>query len=171
MRNESRPIIAAAGTAIGALMLASPSHAAVTVGTLACNVGGGPGFIIASSRPLSCTFNGPAGPEHYSGNVTKFGMDIGYLSGGEIVWDVVAPSPAPAPGMLAGSYAGVTGSAAVGVGAGANVLVGGSSRSFTLQPVSVEGETGLDVAAGVEAMNLQYRPPAGPPPSPVPPRG
>jgi hypothetical protein len=160
MRRNAGPILLAAGAALAALLVATPGRAAVDVGTLACNIGGGPGFIIGSSRPVACTYNGPAGPEHYFGNVSKLGMDIGFLNGGRMVWDVVAPNaaPAPTPGMLAGNYVGVTGSAAVGVGAGANVLVGGNGQSFTLQPVSIEGQTGLDVAAGLEQMNLYYRP-------------
>ncbi|HEV2300320.1 MAG TPA: DUF992 domain-containing protein [Stellaceae bacterium] len=160
MRNHARPFIAAAGAAAGALLLAASAQAAVDVGTLACNIGGGPGFIIASVRPIACTYNGPAGTERYAGTVSKFGMDIGYLNGGQLLWDVISPNGAPGParGMLTGSYTGVTGSAAVGVGAGANVLVGGSGGSFSLQPVSVEGQSGLDVAAGVEGMNLQYQP-------------
>lgn len=160
MHGYARPLIAAAGAAIAALSLAASARAAVDVGMLACNIGGGPGYIIGSVRPLSCTYSGPAGPEHYAGTVSKFGMDIGYLNGGRLVWDVISPNGAPGParGMLTGNYTGVTGSAAVGVGAGANVLVGGSGRSFTLQPVSVEGQSGLDVAAGVEGMSLSYQP-------------
>jgi hypothetical protein len=160
MRRNAGAILVAAGAAIGSFLVVMPGRAAVDVGTLACNIGGGPGFIIGSSRPVACTYNGPTGPEHYFGNVSKLGMDIGYLSGGRMIWNVFAPNAAPGParGMLAGSYAGVTGSAAVGVGAGANVLVGGNGQSFTLQPVSVEGQTGLDVAAGLESMNLQYQP-------------
>ncbi len=160
MRSHARSAMVAAGVALGALMLATPGQAAIDVGTLACNVGGGPGFIIGSSRPINCTFDGPAGPEHYLGSVSKLGVDIGWLSGGRILWDVFAPNGAPGParGMLTGNYVGATGSAAVGVGAGANVLVGGFGRSFSLQPVSIEGLSGLDVAAGLESMSLRYVP-------------
>jgi Protein of unknown function (DUF992) len=160
MRSCARSAFVAAGVALGALTLATPGQAAIDIGTLACNIGGGPGFIIGSSRPINCTYNGPAGPEHYLGSVSKVGMDIGWLNGGQMIWDVVAPNGAPGParGMLTGNYVGATGSAAVGVGAGANVLVGGSGRSFTLQPVSIEGQSGLDVAAGLESMNLRYVP-------------
>jgi hypothetical protein len=37
-------------------------------------------------------------------------------------------------------------------------LIGGSSRSFTLQPVSVEGQSGVDVSAGLATINLQFAP-------------
>lgn len=163
MRRNVGPILLAAGTAIGALLTATPGRAAVDVGTLACNIGGGPGYVIGSSHPIACTYNGPAGIEHYTGNIAKLGMDIGYLRGGRMIWHVVAPTAAPRPvrGMLSGTYTGVTGGAAVGVGAGANVLVGGSGRSFSLQPVSFEGERGLDVAAGIEEMHLRYQPSRG----------
>jgi len=151
-------VIASSIVAIGALMLGRPGWADVQTGTLACSVGEGAGFIIGSSRPLNCTYSGPAGVEHYTGNIAKVGVDIGYLAGGQIVWAVVAPTAYPGAGSLAGSYGGVTASAAVGPGVGANALVGGSARSFALQPVSVEGQLGFDVSAGLAMVNLQYAP-------------
>src|SRR6202011_1339062 len=126
---------------------------AVKAGVLNCNVASGFGFIFGSSRAVNCTFS-PAGgpPQHYVGAINKFGVDIGYLQGGIIVWTVVAPTANLAPGSLSGTYAGATGSATVGVGVGANVLVGGSGNSAALQPVSIEGTTGLNVAAGIAEM-------------------
>ncbi|MGA8549319.1 MAG: DUF992 domain-containing protein, partial [Stellaceae bacterium] len=85
-----------------------------------------------------------------------FGVDIGYTQGGVLVWAVFAPTANVAPGVLAGSYIGATGSATVGVGAGANVLIGGSNRTISLQPVSIEGNTGLNIAAGIGAISLRY---------------
>ena len=82
-------------------------------------------------------------------------MDIGYLNAAVMVWAVFAPTADLKPGSLAGDYAGVSGSATVGVGVGANVLVGGSNNSFSLQPVSIEGSTGLNVAAGIASMSLE----------------
>ena len=158
MRSSAYPVIASAGIVIGALMLGTPAQADIQAGTLTCNVGGGPGFIIRSSRPLNCTYSGPVGPEHYVGNIAKLGVDIGYLQGGEMIWAVVGQTAYPGPGSLAGSYGGVTASAAIGVGAGANALVGGSNRSFSLQPVSLEGQTGLDFSGGLATINLQYAP-------------
>jgi hypothetical protein len=132
----------------------------VQVGVLTCNVAGGFGFVLGSSRSVNCTF-APAGgglPQHYTGSIDKFGVDIGYVQGGVLIWTVVAPAANLAPGSLAGSYGGVTGSATVGVGLGANVLIGGSGNSIALQPVSIEGTTGLNVAAGIAAMTLTYQP-------------
>lgn len=151
-------IIVATGVAIGALLAGTPARAAVEAGELACRVGSGPGFIIGSSRPLSCTFAGPAGPEHYVGSISKLGVDIGYLMGGQILWGVVTSTAYPGPGSLTGSYTGVTASATVGAGVGANALIGGFNRSFTLQPVSVEGQSGFDVSGGLATINLQYAP-------------
>jgi hypothetical protein len=96
--------------------------------------------------------------EHYVGSVSKVGVDIGYLAGGQMVWNVVASTTYPGPGSLAGSYSGATVSAAVGPGVGANALIGGSNRSFTLQPVSVEGQSGLDASSGLATINLQFAP-------------
>jgi uncharacterized protein DUF992 len=156
--------------AIGIVMLglaacASPSTPpapvrGVQVGVLTCNVAGGFGFVLGSSRSVNCTFapagGGPA--QHYAGSIDKFGVDIGYVQGGVLIWTVVAPTANLAPGSFAGSYGGVTGSATVGVGLGANVLIGGSGNSIALQPLSIEGTTGLNVAGGITAMTLTYQP-------------
>jgi hypothetical protein len=75
-----------------------------------------------------------------------------------IVWTVVAPTVALPPGSLAGSYGGATASATVGVGVGANVLVGGSSDTISLQPVSIQGGTGLNVAGGFASISLTFQP-------------
>jgi Protein of unknown function (DUF992) len=146
---------------VGMAALAAPASAqsAVKVGTLSCNVASGFGFIFGSSKALNCTYSGVGGQyEHYMGNITKFGADIGYTSGGVIVWTVVAPVAAMHPGALGGAYAGATGSATVGVGVGANVLVGGSNNTIALQPLSIEGNTGLNVAAGIASIQLTPAP-------------
>jgi hypothetical protein len=134
---------------------ASADESGVKAGFLTCNTAGGWGFIFGSSRALKCEYSAsPTVREHYVGSITKFGVDIGYLSSAVMVWGVVAPTATVAPGTLAGNYAGATGSAAVGVGVGANVLVGGSGKHIMLQPLSIEGQTGLNVAAGVVALEL-----------------
>jgi len=152
--------VTALGLAAGALSLNNPAQAqSVQVGVLTCNVSSGFGFIIGSSRAVDCTFSSPNGPpQHYVGSITKVGVDIGYLQSGVMVWSVVAPTVNFAPGSLSGSYGGVTASATVGIGAGANVLVGGSGNSIALQPVSVEGTTGLNIPAGVAAMTMTFQP-------------
>ena len=152
--------ISAFSLAVGALALGSPAHAqSVKAGVLTCNVSSGFGFIFGSSRSVNCTFAPVGGPpQHYVGSIDKFGVDIGYTKGGVLVWTVLAPSTAPAPGSLAGSYGGATASATVVAGGGANVLVGGSGRTISLQPLSIEGNTGLNVAAGVAALTLTYQP-------------
>jgi hypothetical protein len=151
------------GLAIASALLAAISlsgaqaQGGVRIGTLSCNVAGGWGFVFGSSKALHCTFTHAGGPpEHYSGSISKFGVDIGYTEGGVLVWGVFAPTAGIAPGALAGHYGGATASATVGVGAGANALIGGSSRSISLQPLSIEGNTGLNVAAGIGAIELHY---------------
>ena len=145
-----------------ALVVHAPAQAregGLKVGTLTCNVAGGWGKIIGSSHRVNCIFT-PSHyrPERYVGHITKIGMDIGYRRSGTIVWGVFAPTDRLGRGDLHGSYGGVTASATVGVGLGANVLIGGSNHTFTLQPVSVEGSTGLDVAAGIGGIELNYVP-------------
>jgi hypothetical protein len=131
----------------------------VKAGVLTCNVAGGFGFIFGSSRSVNCTFSAGGGPpQHYVGAINKFGVDIGYVQGAVMVWAVLAPTTNPAPGSLAGTFVGATGSATVGVGVGANVLLGGSANSISLQPLSIEGNTGLNVAGGIAQMTLTYQP-------------
>ncbi len=148
----------AAGAALLALTASAPAGAAdIKVGVLNCDVSSGWGFIIGSSKDLRCEFSNGSGPvERYVGSVSKFGVDIGYTRGGVIIWDVVAPSSDVKPGALQGSYAGATASASIGVGGGANVLVGGLRKSFALQPLSITGESGLNVAAGIAAIHLKH---------------
>jgi hypothetical protein len=99
----------------------------------------------------------PAGPgprEIYVGTISKFGLDIGATSGGQMVWLVYAPTRGPFAG-LAGVYSGATAEATVGLGLGANVLVGGSNETIALQPLSMTGQTGLNLAAGVASLELR----------------
>jgi Protein of unknown function (DUF992) len=128
----------------------------VKVGVLSCDVSSGWGFVFGSSKDLHCTFRpNNRRPERYSGTISKFGVDVGYTDGGVLIWGVFAPSSDLRAGALQGDYAGATASATVGVGAGANVLVGGLDKSIALQPLSIEGNTGLNVAAGIGAISLQ----------------
>ena len=151
---------AAVGVAASAFGLEAPAHAAVgvKVGELSCHVSSGWGFVFGSSRSLHCTYTGNGQVAHYAGNVSKFGVDIGYLQSGVLVWDVFAPTTDLGPAALSGSYGGVTAGATVGVGADANALIGGSTRQVALQPLSIAGNTGVNVAAGIAALSLTYQP-------------
>jgi hypothetical protein len=153
-----RNLLGCAALAI-AMAFAAPAGAQnmVAAGTLTCDVSAGIGMIIGSQRTVNCTF-GPSLPgpvEAYAGTITKVGVDIGATTGGVLVWLVYAPTTRPV-GALAGSYGGATAEATFAVGLGANVLVGGSNRTVALQPVSVQGQTGLNVAAGVAELNLRF---------------
>ncbi len=130
------------------------AQAGVAVGILTCDVASGWGFVFGSSKDLKCTFSAGSVTEHYTGSITKFGVDIGYTQSAVIVWTVFAPTNNVAKGALAGTYVGATGSAAVGGGVGANVLVGGGN-SLSLQPVSFSGVTGINVAGGIAGIQLQ----------------
>jgi hypothetical protein len=135
----------------------SSGGTAVRAGYLTCHVSSGWGLIFGSSRSLNCSYAmQPGYTEFYTGSITKFGADIGYLSSAVMIWAVLAPTTNLGQGALAGTYAGATASAAVGVGAGANVLVGGFKHSIALQPVSIEGQNGLNVAAGVASLSLKF---------------
>jgi len=159
MRSRLGVTLSALGLITGGLALGTPAQADVRVGVMTCEVNSGFGYVLGSSRDVRCTFVPAAGPaEHYAGTIAKFGVDIGYVQNAVIVWTVVAPTVALPPGSLTGSYGGATASATVGVGVGANVLVGGSNTTISLQPVSVEGGTGLNVAGGFAALSLNFHP-------------
>jgi hypothetical protein len=158
-------LITATLSSVG-LALASQARAedGVKAGTLTCNVDSGWGLVFGSSRELKCVYShGPGTAETYVGHVRRFGVDIGYQAGGVIAWGVIAPTSDVGKGALAGDYGGVSGSATAGVGVGANVLTGGFKNSFALQPVSIEGLTGLNVAGGIAQISLEYQPGAEPP--------
>jgi hypothetical protein len=142
--------------ATGALTLAATANAAtrVKVGTLTCHESHGWGLVVGSARHVRCMFDNGRHVEPYDGSINKLGIDIGYKAGARIVWEVIAPADYPSRGALAGHYVGATASATVGLGVGAHALVGGFERSVALQPVSVEGNKGLDIAAGVGELTL-----------------
>lgn len=158
----SRKLRLLAGAAVAAATLslagtASAGPSGIRIGTLACHVSSGWGYIIGSSRRVNCDFHPSGLPEgeHYVGHMSKLGVDIGYTGGGEMVWEVFAPSSDVDPGALQGDYAGATASATVGIGVGAHALIGGFDKSIALQPVSFEGNSGLNVAAGVGQLSLR----------------
>jgi Protein of unknown function (DUF992) len=162
MKLRTRNLILALAVAVAFSALAPAAHAAeqkmtVRAGYLSCHVSAGWGFIIGSSRDVKCAYAlQPGYTEYYTGSITKFGADIGYLQSAVMLWAVLAPTNNLGQGALAGTYAGATASIAAGVGAGANVLVGGFKNSIALQPVSIEGQNGLNVAAGVAALTLHF---------------
>jgi Protein of unknown function (DUF992) len=156
-----RSILGAVAAAGLALVASAPAHAqsGVRVGVLTCNVASGWGLVFGSSKEVNCVFSRDGRDlAHYQGHIDKFGVDVGYTAGGVMVWAVFAPTSGPPPGSLDGSYGGVTASATAGVGVGANLLIGGSDRSISLQPLSVEGNTGLNVAGGIAGLRLHYLP-------------
>jgi hypothetical protein len=140
----------------------------VEVGTLRCSLSSSIGLVVASERNVSCIFSSDNGPdEAYEGRMTRVGIDLGFTTGGRIIWEVFATTNRYA-GMLSGNYVGATAEATVAVGLGANVLVGGSNSSVALQPVSIQEQSGFNIAAGVGDLSLRL---AGPPIPPGPPPG
>jgi hypothetical protein len=149
--------LSAAAFLLGA-SAAQADPSGIKVGILTCNVSSGWGLVFGSSKDLDCTFSPtPDKTENYVGKINKYGVDIGYQKGGVMAWAVFAPGQL-SPGGLEGNYGGVTAGASAVVGANANALVGGSNNSVALQPLSIEGVVGLNVAAGVASITLNYKP-------------
>jgi len=126
----------------------------VNIGTLSCHERAGWGFVFGSSHAVRCTFTSGDRIERYDGSIGKFGIDVGYQQSGVLLWEVLAPTDHYGPDALAGHYGGVTAGAALGVGLNVNALVGGSTSTIALQPLSIEGTTGLNIAAGVADLTL-----------------
>ena len=158
MARLSRVALGASMFALAAASFSVPAAAQanrVQAGVLDCDVSAGIGLIVGSRKQVTCTFAPTAGGprEAYVGTIGKFGLDVGATAGGRMVWAVYAPTNAPRA-ALAGTYAGASAEASIGAGLGANVLVGGSNRTVALQPVSVQGQAGLNLAVGVAGLTL-----------------
>ncbi|MFG1462050.1 DUF992 domain-containing protein [Xanthobacter sp. DSM 24535] len=146
----------------GGLIATSASAQApakVQVGVLQCNVAPAVAFVLGSLREMTCQLvtGSPTAPVvqgTYKGTVARFGIDIGVTGASKLGWAVFAPNTLPAPVNLAGKYVGVSADAAWGLGGGANVLLGGSNSTIALQPLSLEGTTGVAIAAGISDLTL-----------------
>ena len=127
------------------------------VGMLTCRLNPSIGFVIFGHQSMECRFvqNPPLPPQLYEGALNTVGLDVGITAGGVMGWAVLAPTAGSPPGALAGEYVGATGEVGLGLGAGVNVLIGGSGRSFALQPVSVEGSVALNVTVGLSGLQLR----------------
>lgn len=135
---------------------AAAQQGRVQAGVLECRGGPNVGFVVGSVAELRCLFRSDWGPQQvYLAKLTKIGVDLGFKAQQALVWGVFAPTQQIGYGDLTGSYAGVTGGAAVGAGVGANVMYGGSNNTISLQPLSVEGQVGLNVFGGIGALELR----------------
>jgi Protein of unknown function (DUF992) len=158
------PILAAALT-MGAMATSpAPAQDAAQVGTLTCDVSAGVGMILTQRQTMNCGFTpangGPVDP--YVGRIDQFGIALGAVQQGQLIWGVVAPASGVPRGALAGTYTGVGAQATAGAGVGANALVGGTGRAFSLQPLSIQGQTGLNIAGGITTVTLMSPPPNPP---------
>jgi len=158
-----RKFLIVATTLASALLVSATGHAQsppgpwTQVGGLSCQLAPAIGLIVISQQKMTCVFtpNQPNWPvQRYAGSMTNLGVDLGATAGGVLGWAVFSSTVGPAFGGLAGSYVGASGEATLGVGAGANVLIGGSARSVTLQPLSLQGSVGLNVQLGVSGLEL-----------------
>jgi len=141
----------------GLALMTAPAHAYVEVGMLNCRSLGTSGYIVYSARTFNCVFTPSNGSpsQYYQGTVGRFGAQIGFTNDVGLGWAVFAATSRVGPGALAGGYVGASAGAAVGIGGAANGLVGGFNNSFALQPVSLEGQTGLNLVATVTGLDLR----------------
>ncbi len=138
-------------------LYAGTAYADAKIGHLRCDVAGGISFVFGSTRDLECVYTPLASDrvEIYTGQIKTFGIDIGYRASGVMLWGVFAPAIDAGPGALAGEYVGASASVAVALGLGADALIGGSANSIGLQPLSITGYAGLNVAVGISSLELK----------------
>lgn len=154
-------LLTVAATA-GLLGLGSPANAqsGAPSGRLSCNVGAGIGRVVTSQRPMECRFTPRRGPvQRYTGIVRNFGIDLGTIRSTTMSWRVYGPYARAPLGALSGRYVGATAGVSAGVGASGNLLVGGEGNEVTLQPLSLQGSRGVNVALGVTGFELTAIPP------------
>ncbi len=150
--------IALAIAALGASIAGAnaQAQAQVRAGLLQCQGGQNVGFVVGSVTTFECVFQSEGRrPEAYLATVRRYGLDLGITEQTRLVWAVNAPTRRVGRGQLAGNYGGVGANASVGVGFGGNFLVGGPENPYALQPVSLQGQTGLNVAAGIADIRLE----------------
>ena len=149
--------LALAWLATTVLAVPAGAQSALRIGVLDCRSNGATSFIVGSVHEFECLYRSEDGrADPYWGVIRRMGIDLGTVSDAGMSWVVFAPTRSIGPGDLAGSYAGVSAGAAMGVGAGANALIGGSNNAISLQPLSIEGQTGFNVAVGVANFELRY---------------
>jgi hypothetical protein len=130
--------------------------AAVRTGVLECEIAPGIGLIVTSSKALSCVYrSGDRRPVFYTGTVSRYGLDVGMTGKGRFIWGVFAAGRVQRHYALAGDYLGAGAGATLGGGLNANALVGGNINSITLQPLSINVQTGLNLSAGVGTLRLE----------------
>ncbi|TIS91678.1 DUF992 domain-containing protein [Mesorhizobium sp.] len=147
----------ACAAALATTVLAAPASAGrLELGVLDCTIDGGTGYVVASNKGVSCVYRphhgGPS--EIYTGVISKLGLDVGKTHQGQLAWAVLAATRNHDSGDLAGSYYGVNAEASVVTGGGANLLVGGLDSAFSLQPLSVQAQTGVNLAVAVTSLDL-----------------
>ncbi len=152
-------LLAMFALAVGlAIPAAAQAQQWTQVGGLACKVNPNIGFIIVGHQPMECRFtpNAPTSPpEAYDGAINTIGLDVGISAGSVLGWAVFAPTTGFPAGSLAGEYVGASGDLGLGIGAGANILIGGSGRTFALQPLSLQGSVAVNVVLGVSSLKLR----------------
>jgi hypothetical protein len=129
----------------------------VRVGGLTCSTGPRVGLVLGSRQDMRCIFRASGTGQQYAyrGTIRRIGLDVGVTRGGTLFWAVFARNSQIGRGTLRGNYVGASGNVAIGLGLGAKVLIGGSRRTITLQPLSVEGQIGINLALGVANLTLR----------------
>ena len=147
------------GLLVGLMAVSSSANAqstSVRQGVLTCRMGPSVGLVVGSRQRLACQFKSDRGwTQNYTGTIGRLGLDLGVTAGGVMGWAVLASTANIPSGALSGEFVGASGDISFGIGVGANVLVGGTRKSISLQPVSVEGQVGANLALGVARMTLR----------------
>ncbi|MCX7304153.1 MAG: DUF992 domain-containing protein [Hyphomicrobiales bacterium] len=155
VRTIIRGVASLAGVALSISVAAQAWAATAQVGVLKCDTSIGIGEILIRKQTMTCVFTRNDGTtETYSGTIHEYGVELGEIKEAHLIWAVISGSTKSVNGLLSGKYTGVSADVAAGFGAGADLLVGGTEMAFALQPLAVDGETGINIAAGVAQVEL-----------------
>jgi Protein of unknown function (DUF992) len=135
-------------------------------GVLECEGRRTTGKLVMSQARLHCVFRSDGRqPERYVAKVRRYGVDLGLTDETRMAWAVNAPINDFGRSELRGRYGGLSANAAALFGFGGSFLLRGSDRAAALQPISLQGQTGLNLAAGVTEVELVPVLPMHPSPS------
>jgi hypothetical protein len=136
------------------------ANSRIYIGALTCNIAGGTGYVLGSSKSMECVFLGKDGVSsaQYTGTINKVGIDIGYTKAVHTVWRVYSLGSVQAATALSGTYVGEQGTVAAGGQAGGNWLYGGPNAEIGMIASGIVQEAGYNLAMGIGEMSLKLKP-------------
>ena len=130
------------------------ASADVELGVLSCKsvVGSRLNLVIRSTVDVKCEMKYSGGEvERYKGETgIALGLDLSFKDNEEIAFTVISASEVKVGSYpVTGKYIGAKATVSAGIGLGAAALIGGSNDNFGLNPLALETNQGVGVAADI----------------------